>query len=168
MQLVVVAAAVLGPLAVALVFWSFLRRKDDVASRLAETQRRAIEEQRREFETQRDAAVQSAIDHLLAHNRATLASAETGCFMRDCRTKGETPLHRAAAFETRKISLCCLPPAPVSMRKTQTARRRSRGQVGTFARAPSSICFATVTFTFIRSAGSRPLANQRLDRWKAH
>ncbi|MGH9446261.1 MAG: ankyrin repeat domain-containing protein [Terriglobia bacterium] len=31
-------------------------------------------------------------------NRATLPSAETGGFMRDCRTKGETPLHRAAAF----------------------------------------------------------------------
>jgi ankyrin repeat protein len=41
---------------------------------------------------------------LLAHgadvNRATNPSAETGCFMRDCRTKGETPLHRAAAFGT--------------------------------------------------------------------
>ncbi len=39
---------------------------------------------------------------LLAHgadpNRATVASAETGAFMRDVRTKGETPLHRAAAF----------------------------------------------------------------------
>jgi uncharacterized protein len=39
---------------------------------------------------------------LLAHganpNAATRASVETGCFMRDCRTKGETPLHRAAAF----------------------------------------------------------------------
>lgn len=31
-------------------------------------------------------------------NRVTAASAETGCFMRDCRTKAETPLHRAAAF----------------------------------------------------------------------
>jgi len=31
-------------------------------------------------------------------NRATLPSAETGSFMRDCRTKAETPLHRAAAF----------------------------------------------------------------------
>jgi len=31
-------------------------------------------------------------------NRATHPGAETGCFMRDCRTKGETPLHRAAAF----------------------------------------------------------------------
>jgi uncharacterized protein len=33
-------------------------------------------------------------------NRATRPSVETGCFMRDCRTKGETPLHRAAAFGT--------------------------------------------------------------------
>jgi ankyrin repeat protein len=39
---------------------------------------------------------------LLAHganpNDATTPGAETGGFMRDCRTKGETPLHRAAAF----------------------------------------------------------------------
>ncbi len=39
---------------------------------------------------------------LLAHgadpNTKTTPSMETGCFMRDCRTKGETPLHRAAAF----------------------------------------------------------------------
>jgi uncharacterized protein len=39
---------------------------------------------------------------LLAHgadpNLATIPGRETGGFMRDCRTKGETPLHRAAAF----------------------------------------------------------------------
>ncbi|MDR3775154.1 MAG: ankyrin repeat domain-containing protein [Terracidiphilus sp.] len=39
---------------------------------------------------------------LLSHganpNAATIPGAETGGFMRDCRTKGETPLHRAAAF----------------------------------------------------------------------
>jgi ankyrin repeat protein len=39
---------------------------------------------------------------LLAHganpNCATKEDVETGGFMRDCRTKGETPLHRAAAF----------------------------------------------------------------------
>lgn len=39
---------------------------------------------------------------LLAHgadvNRATRPGVETGAFMRDCRTKGETALHRAAAF----------------------------------------------------------------------
>jgi ankyrin repeat protein len=33
-------------------------------------------------------------------NAVTLAGAETGCFMRDSRTRGETPLHRAAAFGT--------------------------------------------------------------------
>jgi len=41
---------------------------------------------------------------LLAHganpNCATRPGAETGGFMRDCRTKAETPLHRAAAFGT--------------------------------------------------------------------
>jgi ankyrin repeat protein len=31
-------------------------------------------------------------------NVATKPGIETGAFMRDCRTKGETPLHRAAAF----------------------------------------------------------------------
>ncbi len=39
---------------------------------------------------------------LLSHganpNCATKNNMETGDFMRDCRTKGETPLHRAAAF----------------------------------------------------------------------
>ncbi len=33
-------------------------------------------------------------------NCATKPGVETGSFMRDCRTKGETPLHRAAAFGT--------------------------------------------------------------------
>lgn len=31
-------------------------------------------------------------------NTVTEESVETACFMRDCRTRGETPLHRAAAF----------------------------------------------------------------------
>ena len=33
-------------------------------------------------------------------NHATKPSVETDAFMRDCRTKGETPLHRAAAFSS--------------------------------------------------------------------
>ena len=33
-------------------------------------------------------------------NHPTTPGAETGGFMRDCRTRGETPLHRAAAFGT--------------------------------------------------------------------
>jgi ankyrin repeat protein len=35
-------------------------------------------------------------------NAQTNASVETGCFMRDCRTKAETPLHRAAAFASEQ------------------------------------------------------------------
>jgi ankyrin repeat protein len=42
------------------------------------------------------------VEVLLAHsadpNASTKPEVETGAFMRDCRTKGETPLHRAAAF----------------------------------------------------------------------
>lgn len=51
--------------------------------------------------TQRPAA-ELVVQVLLAAgadpNVATLPERETGSFMRDCRTKGETPLHRAAAF----------------------------------------------------------------------
>ena len=36
-------------------------------------------------------------------NSATKPSVETGGFMRDCRTKAETPLHRAAAFGTEEV-----------------------------------------------------------------
>lgn len=35
-------------------------------------------------------------------NHAAKHGVETGGFMRDCRTKGETPLHRAAAFGTEE------------------------------------------------------------------
>ncbi len=35
-------------------------------------------------------------------NCVTKESVETGAFMRDCRTKAETPLHRAAAFGTEE------------------------------------------------------------------
>lgn len=35
-------------------------------------------------------------------NSSTQPDVETGCFMRDCRTKAETPLHRAAAFGTEE------------------------------------------------------------------
>ena len=36
-------------------------------------------------------------------NRRTTPGVETGGFMRDCRTRGETPLHRAAAFGSEPI-----------------------------------------------------------------
>lgn len=47
------------------------------------------------------------IDVLLAHgadpNRRTHAGIPTGAFMRDARTRGETPLHRAAAFGSSRV-----------------------------------------------------------------
>jgi len=45
-----------------------------------------------------DRVVQVLLAHGAEPNAKTVPGAETGAFMRDCRTKGETPLHRAAAF----------------------------------------------------------------------
>jgi ankyrin repeat protein len=45
-----------------------------------------------------DRVVQVLLAHGADPNAATIPGKETGAFMRDCRTKGETPLHRAAAF----------------------------------------------------------------------
>jgi len=45
-----------------------------------------------------DRAVEVLLDYRADPNTPTLPLRETGGFMRDCRTKGETPLHRAAAF----------------------------------------------------------------------
>jgi ankyrin repeat protein len=45
-----------------------------------------------------DLVVRVLLDAGADPNTATTPGVETGSFMRDCRTKGETPLHRAAAF----------------------------------------------------------------------
>jgi cytohesin len=42
--------------------------------------------------------VKSLIAHGADVNRATIPGVATECFMRDIRTRGETPLHRAAAY----------------------------------------------------------------------
>jgi ankyrin repeat protein len=60
---------------------------------------------------------------LLAHRadpaRTTRPSAETGAFMRDTRTRGETPLHRAAAFGSEAtIDLLLAAGAPIEARDT--------------------------------------------------
>ncbi len=47
-----------------------------------------------------DAVVRVLLAHGANPNCATKPSVATDHFMRDCRTKGETPLHRAAAFGT--------------------------------------------------------------------
>ena len=47
-----------------------------------------------------DLVIKVLLGHGANPNCVTRPSVETGCFMRDCRTKAETPLHRAAAFGT--------------------------------------------------------------------
>lgn len=44
--------------------------------------------------------VKLLLDHGANPNARTRAGVVTGCFMRDARTRGETPLHRAGAFGT--------------------------------------------------------------------
>ena len=48
--------------------------------------------------TARDLVIRVLLDRGANPNAKTKPGMETGGFMRDCRTKGETPLHRAAAF----------------------------------------------------------------------
>jgi ankyrin repeat protein len=50
--------------------------------------------------TAHDLVLKVLLTHGADPNRSTRHGCETGSFMRDCRTKGETPLHRAAAFGT--------------------------------------------------------------------
>lgn len=47
--------------------------------------------------------VQLLVEHGADVNAKTIPGQETGAFMRDVRTKGETPLHRAAAYADEKI-----------------------------------------------------------------
>ena len=49
-----------------------------------------------------DLVLKVLLDNGANPNCMTKPSVETGCFMRDCRTKAETPLHRAAAFGTEE------------------------------------------------------------------
>jgi len=48
--------------------------------------------------TARDLVIRVLLDRGANPNAKTTPGVETGGFMRDCRTRGETPLHRAAAF----------------------------------------------------------------------
>ncbi|MFN7924139.1 MAG: ankyrin repeat domain-containing protein [Bryobacteraceae bacterium] len=51
---------------------------------------------------QHDLVLRVLLDFGANPNAAAKAGAETGGFMRDCRTKGEFPLHRAAAFASEE------------------------------------------------------------------
>ncbi len=76
-------------------------------------------------------------------NVATKHGVETGAFMRDVRTKGETPLHRAAAFGSERAITLHIEEAPSSTPATCTATRRSPGRAGTSAHVGSSTCSST-------------------------
>ena len=54
-------------------------------------------------------------------NAVTNADTETDCFMRDCRNKGETPLHRAAAFGSEQA---------IDLLLSAGARREAKDQNG--------------------------------------
>ena len=48
--------------------------------------------------TRHNQVIKVLLEHGAKPNKKTKKNVPTGAFMRDCRTKGETPLHRAAAF----------------------------------------------------------------------
>lgn len=50
-----------------------------------------------------DVVVEVLLSHGADPDAATTPGVETEAFMRDCRTKGETPLHRAAAFGSADV-----------------------------------------------------------------
>jgi ankyrin repeat protein len=77
----------------------FLERGEDVNQQLPDTGESALHStlcttDRRD----RNLAMKVLLDHGANPNCLTKPGIPTGGFMRDCRTKGETPLHRAAAF----------------------------------------------------------------------
>lgn len=68
-------------------------------------------------------------------NVATIPEIETGSFMRDCRTRGETPLHRAAAFGTAQTIEKLL--AAGADRERKDARGETPLSWGSWARRPT-------------------------------
>ena len=76
-------------------------------------------------------------------NAATLPRAPTGSFMRDCRTRGETPLHRLPHLEPQRPCKCSSTRGLIGRAKTRTVKPPSLGRVGTIARSKCCVCFAT-------------------------
>ncbi len=86
-------------------------------------------------------------------NCATRPSVETGGFMRDCRTKGETPLHRAAAFGTAETIQMLL-----------DAGAEVDAEADVYGRGATTLALA-VTSSHPRAAGLQiPLADLLVER----
>lgn len=63
-------------------------------------------------------------------NQRTIPGIPTGMFWRDVRTRGETPLHRAAAYAAEDRASSFWTPAQTRRCATPTATRRKVGRVG--------------------------------------
>jgi uncharacterized protein len=70
-------------------------------------------------------------------NAVTIPEMETGAFMRDCRTRGETPLHRAAVFGTRETLELLL--AAGADRERMDARGETPLSWASWARRPTEV-----------------------------
>jgi ankyrin repeat protein len=70
-------------------------------------------------------------------NAATIPHRETGAFMRDCRTRGETPLHRAAVFGTPETIELLL--AAGADRERKDARGETPLSWASWARRPTEV-----------------------------
>src|SRR6266446_8523908 len=75
-----------------------IERGADVNKPLTDTGETPLHAALCETDSKYNLVVQVLLAHGANPNCATTPGVETGGFMRDCRTKGETPLHRAAAF----------------------------------------------------------------------
>ena len=115
MQLVVIGAAVLGPLLVAALAWRVQRGQRLEAERLVADERRLLVEQR-------EAMVQAAIDHFLAHNRTALV-AERELVGKDLDTKKSLIDQQLAAMTARLDQVSTL------VQEVEAERARSFGEL---------------------------------------
>jgi len=115
MQLVVIGAAVLGPLLVAALAWRVQLGQRLEAERLVADERRLLVEQR-------EAMVQAAIDHFLAHNRTALV-AERELVGKDLDTKKSLIDQQLAAMTARLDQVSTL------VQEVEAERARSFGEL---------------------------------------
>ena len=85
-------------------------------------------------------------------NRATKDGVETGGLMRDVRTCGEAPLHRAAVFGDAEAIKLLLDAGAKLDAKDAHGDAAKLGKAGTRAPTPSCACCYMATSAFVHSA----------------